>query len=153
MEGISASSLQQVWKFMKKILRITGATVAQCLWRSAADPKDVGSIPAAAVKFRWRRNPRGSCSVLCQCTLKNFRWLKLTGALHHGVPQSLSPLRGIKPQIWNQSHVTQVCMGLLYRKLDMFGISMQKYMVPKDFIIICVTALIMFWRPSCPSSF
>ncbi|XP_077492739.1 uncharacterized protein LOC144103900 isoform X1 [Amblyomma americanum] len=35
------------------------ATVAEWLWHSAPGLKDAGSILAAVVEFRWRRNSRG----------------------------------------------------------------------------------------------
>lgn len=64
--------------------------VAERLWCSVADQKDVGSVTAAAVTFWWRQNARSSCAVLRQCMLKSTRCWKWSTGLHQSIPDSLS---------------------------------------------------------------
>lgn len=57
-------------------------------FRSIANPKNTGSIPAVAVAF-WRRSARGP-SAAQFCILKKVGWSKLSEALHYSICRSSS---------------------------------------------------------------
>lgn len=72
---------------------------------SAGDSKDADLMPAVAGTFLWRRNAKNSFTVRCQCILKKPRWSKLSGALHCGIPHSLSRFGKLNPIKPNTSSV------------------------------------------------
>uniref|UniRef100_A0A224YZS5 Uncharacterized protein n=1 Tax=Rhipicephalus zambeziensis TaxID=60191 RepID=A0A224YZS5_9ACAR len=84
---------------------VLSATVDQWLRCSATDPKVAGSIPAAAVALRWKRNGGGPCTVQCRCTLKNTRlkntrWSKCPELSTTVSFIIISWFWGVKLQIW-----------------------------------------------------
>lgn len=101
------------------------------LWCPAACPKDVGSIPVAAVSFWWRRNARGLYIVRCWCTLKNPRLSKLTAGLHYSISCSQGFFGttnfindGIIHKMMDlEGHWGQLCKMFVHSKIDSVTIS------------------------------
>lgn len=70
-------------------------------------PERRGFYSAVMVAIWWRLNASGSCTVWCQCTLKDPSWSKWSEPFHYGVSHSFSRFDTLNPT--NHTHPHCLC--------------------------------------------